>query len=244
MNLPSVTCVMPCGYGSRYVQLALDCFRSQTYEGPMELIVLDNNVVGNTIEFLMPHLDDRIKYVKCSPMPIGALRNLGNSYGTGEVIINWDEDDWSSPDRVAAQVERLRASGKPVTGWHNLLYYETETGQCFKYQFERPGVNHPPYACGASQAYLRTWWEKHPYEPKGIEDFPFQKYAREARQLDSTDAGQLYVARAHKDSKCPVGQYKNQRQFPPAKREQLPPKFFADLTGERVSEPAALATKE
>jgi len=203
----------------------------------MELIVLDNNVVGNTIEFLLPHLDS--KYFQCDPMPVGALRNLGNSCGTGEIIINWDEDDWSSPERVASQVARLQESGKAVTGWHSLFYYEIESKQCWRYQFEAPGVPHPPYACGGSQAYLRTWWEKHNYESTGIEDFPFQKSARDNRQLDSTDAGSLYVARAHRDSKCPIGQYKNHRQFPSVTKAELPPKFFADI-GEIVM-PVTLA---
>jgi glycosyltransferase involved in cell wall biosynthesis len=237
--LPSVTCVLPSGYGSKYVPLAIECFLQQTYEGPMELIILDNNQPGNTLEATLKALvnadDDRIKYFRCDRMPVGALRNLGNSYGTGEVIINWDEDDWYHSTRVAEQVARLQQSGLAVTGYHRICYWDVESEKSFHYLFEPRPIAHIPYACGGSQAYLRTWWEKHPYPKTGIEDYYFQKEARERKQLDSTDGRSVYVARAHKGSACPMAQYKGHKQFPEVSRENLPQDFFASI-GETVSQ--------
>src|SRR5271156_2487566 len=150
--LPKVSCVMPACYGEMAL-VAVECFLLQTYGeyGELELIVLDNNREGDTIKHLLPK-DERIKYYRCSQAPLGALRNQGNALATGDVICNWDCDDWSSADRVEEQVERLVASGKAVTGWHNVFYYDTATGGTYKYLYEwRGGINHPPYALGGSQ---------------------------------------------------------------------------------------------
>jgi hypothetical protein len=157
------------------------------------------------------------------------LRNFGTLFATGEICITWDEDDWSSANRVAEQVTRLVASGKAVTGWHNILYYDIATGDCFKYFFA-PGRTHQPYACGTSQAYLKSWWSGHKFPSVGVEDYAFQLEAMQNNQLDSCDAEQLCVARAHSDSQCPIGGYIGHRQFPRVDRTALPTEFFAALS--------------
>jgi len=226
---PSISCILPIGYGDRYFQLALSCALNQTYEGTLEIIVLDNS--DEPIESLLP-ADSRIKYFRCDRMPVGALRNLGTSYSSGKVCVTWDEDDWSSKDRVAEQVARLVASGKAVTGWHNINYFNASNGDCFKYFFA-PGERHHPYACGTSQMYLKSYWESHKFNNYGVEDYYFQLEAMQNDQLDSCDADQLCVARAHDDSVCPISQYVGHPQFPQVDRSTLPNEFFADM--ERIS---------
>jgi glycosyltransferase involved in cell wall biosynthesis len=218
-----VSCVMPACYSDRYVGVALDSFLKQTHED-RELVVLDNNKPGETIEHLVPK-DERIKYYRCDCMTIGALRNLGASYATGDIICNWDCDDWSHPHRITAQVERLTLSGKAVTGFHNLLFYDTSNNTCWKYYFSHGHNNHPPYAMGTSQCYTRAWWQQHKYQhiSKG-EDYWFQKEAGDAGQLDSVDAEQLCIARAHKDSTCPP--LFGHAQFPSVPRTYFPNEFF------------------
>jgi glycosyltransferase involved in cell wall biosynthesis len=225
-TLPLVSCVMPVGYGDKYFQVALECFLSQNYKGELEIILVDNS--RESIESLLPKTavsKDICKFVyqRCEPMSVGALRNLGNSFATGEVIVNCDEDDWSHPNRLTAQVERLQESGKAVTGWHNVLFYDASTDRCYKYRYSST----PPYACGTSHCYLREWWQQHSYPGTGIEDYLFQKQASDSRQLDSVDAQQLCVVRAHKDSKCPpqLGSH----QFPAVERSMLPTEFFTAI---------------
>jgi glycosyltransferase involved in cell wall biosynthesis len=225
MSRPTVSVVMPVGYGDRYFRVALTCFLTQTYNGPLEIIVLDNSV--EPIEHLIP-ADQRIKYHRCERLTIGALRNLGASYATGDIIVNGDEDDYSHPDRVEAQVERIVTLGKAVTGYHNILFFNTYDGGTYKYHFSR-GRIHPPYACGTSQVYLRTWWEKHPYQDitKG-EDYWFQKDALDAGQLDSVDAEHHCIMRAHKDSTCPP--MFGCSQFPAVPRTDFPKAFWTAIS--------------
>jgi len=226
-----VSIIMPVGYGDRYFQLALTCFQFQTYAGELEIIVLDNS--DEPIKSLLPE-DDRIKYYRCERMPVGALRNLGTRYATGEVCITGDEDDWSAPDRVESQVNRLLESGKFVTGWHNILYHCSETGRCFKYFYAAGRVSHEPYACGTSQCYWKSWWEQHPFNNHGVEDYWFQLAAMQSGQLDSCDAEQLCVARAHDDSVCPINQYVGRLpQYTLVNRKDLPKGFFADIATEK-----------
>src|ERR1700730_15074134 len=129
MSLPKVSCILPTGYGEKYVYGAIKCFLDQTYPGELELVVVDNNIAP--IKHLLPE-DPRINYVRfhCMPKSVGALRNIGTVYATGEVCITVDEDDWSHPSRVAQQVERLLSSNQAVTGWDSLLFWggEAEEG--------------------------------------------------------------------------------------------------------------------
>jgi len=228
-----VSCILPWGYGDRYIGVAVRSFLSQTYEN-RELVIVDNNT--NPVEFNVGVLEGQeghfpvkysFGYIESDQTSVGALRNLGTSVATGEICINWDEDDWSHPDRIAAQVTRLQESGKAVTGWHSFLYYDEVSGKAYKYLYEpNPGRKHPPYACGTSQCYLKSWWKQHKFPETGVEDQEFSTEAMQAGQLDSCDAGQLLVAVVHKDSMCYPQQLGRHRQLPEVERDALPKEFF------------------
>jgi glycosyltransferase involved in cell wall biosynthesis len=224
--LPKVSCILPTGYGDKYVFGAIQCFLDQTYHGELELVVVDNN--DESIHPLLPP-DSRIKYTGCSRQPVGRLRNLGTQFATGEVCITWDEDDWSAPKRVESQVQRLLEQRKAVTGWDGLLFWDEDTQKGYKYVYEPSGGKHPPYACGTSQCYLKSWWEDHKFVEHGVEDYPFSDAARNSGQLDSCDAGLLCVARIHKQNIVTKKQVLGQQQFAAVERSQFPQEFFASI---------------
>jgi glycosyltransferase involved in cell wall biosynthesis len=232
-DLPKVSGVLAVGYGDRYFRVAAAAFLASTYEGEMELIILDNN--EDPIESLIPD-DPRVRYYHCTRMPVGALRNLGASYATGDILISLDEDDWSHPDRVSVQVERLATTGRSVTGFHAISYLDTSDGRTYQYHYD-PNRPHLPYACGSSQCYTKAWWESHKYPETGIEDFAFQAEALRADQLDSIDGRALLVARAHHDSVCHPTQLGTHRQFPAVAPSTHPPEFFAAITPKVAAKP-------
>ena len=201
---PRVSCILPTGYGDKYVPLAIQCFLNQRYEGERELIIVDNNDAEISFGCEIPADESRIavQYFRCPRMSVGALRNFGTERATGEICISWDEDDFYSADRIAFQVNRLLETGKSVTGFHNLLYYDMRDGRAWKYFYE-PRGNHQPYAPGGSQCYLKSWWESHRFEETGVEDLPFTTVALHANALDSTDCGSMYVARMHGNNIIP-----------------------------------------
>jgi glycosyltransferase involved in cell wall biosynthesis len=245
---PSVSCIMPCGLGDKYVGTAIQCFLDQTYRGRLELVIVDNNEGEVKFGVNAPaDLDQErvsVKYVRSKRMPVGALRNLGIKHATGDVICIWDEDDFSSDDRVAGQVKRLQESGKAVTGWHNVNYFDEETGGTFKYHYS-PSRAHEPYAIGASHCFLKSWWEKHPYVEQGVEDKIFSDEAMHAGQLDSCDAGHLYVARIHSNNVIRKNQYLGRhKQWPAVERSTFPQGFFEAIGSKAVKAHPPMAAKE
>ena len=236
---PKVSGVLPVGFGDRFFQVAMNAFLSQDYAGELELVIVDNS--DESIAPLLPD-DDRIVYIRCERMGVGALRNHGTEHATGEIIVSIDEDDWSGPGRISAQVARLVSSNKSVTGFHDLYYYDTSDGNTYRYFYE-PNRAHPPYACGSSQMYLRSWWEGHKFPATGIEDYEFGTVALNAGQLDSCSGAQLLVARAHGDSVCPATQLGRHRQFPAVPKDELPAAFYAAIAGPEVIAKAKPRTK-
>jgi len=236
MKMPKVSCIMPTCYGERYVRTAVQCFLDQDYEGELELVVLDNNTEDHcfsTFAF------DEFKYIRTRRKPVGALRNEAIREASGEVICIWDEDDWSAPNRISNQVARLLSTGKQVTGWHNVLYWDEGASGTYKFYFEsRIGANHPPYAMGASHCFWKSWWEKHPYIEQGAEDRIFSDEAMHRQQLDSCDAGQLYVARFHGSNIGGLTQnhFGRHKQFPAVERSEFPQEFFVAIGDESNEE--------
>lgn len=226
MLVPKVSCILPCGYGEEFIGTALACFGGQVYPGALELVVVDNNETPLLTKKQINKMGKDFVYIRSERLSIGALRNLGTSRATGQVCISWDEDDWCHPNRITAQVNRLITSRKAVTGWHDILYYDTTTGGTYKYRYS-PGVNHPPYAMGTSQCYWRDWWEKYPFPETGVEDLPFSDNALHRGELDSCDAGQLAVALVHKQNCSRQGQLGRHKQWPAVERSAFPPEFFA-----------------
>lgn len=235
MVKPKVSCIMPTCYGDKYVEIALDCLGKQVYDGQTELVVVDNNEDNSPERVLMLMIFSDV-YIRSKRKPVGALRNEGIKAATGEVICIWDEDDWHAPNRITAQVHRLFSTGKAVTGWHNVLYWDEIGGGTYKY-FYSPGVNHPPYAMGASHCFLKSWWEKHPYVEQGVEDRIFSDEAMHLNQLDSCDADQLYVARIHESNVIRKNQYLGtHKQWPAVERSAFPKEFFEAINATKVVE--------
>jgi glycosyltransferase involved in cell wall biosynthesis len=96
MNLPKVSCVMVTGHKPERMPLArvaIECFKKQTYPN-LELLVINEGT---------PFCLDEEVLVEPGTS-LGELRNLGLKHATGDLVIQWDDDDWYSPERVAVQV--------------------------------------------------------------------------------------------------------------------------------------------
>lgn len=152
-NPPLVSCVMPTWNRRAFIPCAIDCFLRQTYE-PRELVILDDG--EEPIEDLIPK-DGRIRYVFENRRRItGDKRNRVNELALGEIICHWDDDDWSAPDRIAFQVDLLQRTGKRVTGFRNLLFWDL-TENCAK-RFRSAIAE---YVCGTTLCYRKDLWNAH-----------------------------------------------------------------------------------
>lgn len=168
MPSPTVTAIMITGRlprrNPRLVQAALRSFQQQTYAARQLLIV-------NTGDLLTLPADDRIRQLPADPaLPLGALRNLALQQVTTPWVIQWDDDDYQHPRRIAWQLTQTLAAGAPasVLRWQLRysftfntagLVHAVERGHhgslLFRY---RPQLRYPPLARAEDTEFLRQGW--------------------------------------------------------------------------------------
>lgn len=190
MKAPLVSCICPTANRRRYIPQMLESFRSQSWENK-ELIILDDG--EDSIEDLIPE-DPRIRYERLEQrINIPRKRNLCVQLARGSVIIHFDDDDWSAPGRIAAQLHHLKQFSIGITGFHSILFWEERSRKLWKYFGSRG------YACGTSFAYLKAFWRRYPF-PEGVDlgsDNCVIYGARSRNAAITHDGGQLVVARIH-----------------------------------------------
>ena len=110
-----------------------------------------------------------------------------------DILIHWDDDDWSHPNRIAEQVALLQASQCDVVGYNRVLFWRSVEQQAWVYD------NHDPrYCVGSSLAYWRRTWERKPFTATSQgEDVAFITGLK-SRGVDSIIEGQpRLIARIH-----------------------------------------------
>lgn len=187
----TVTCVCPTTAARRlWLPRAIKCFQAQTYQDRELLIVTDP---GYSPE--VPP-DPRIRVIEAPPrIRLGEKRNFC-SENAGSIIAHWDDDDWSAPERLELQMERLQKSGKAVTGYRFMKF--TDGVRWWRYEGDST------YAFDTSLLYRREWWASHPFdgEQSGF-DVIFVARARGSRQIEIADCGDVMYATNHAANTSP-----------------------------------------
>jgi glycosyltransferase involved in cell wall biosynthesis len=141
---------MPTQDRRQFIPAAIDCWMRQTYEN-RDLVIVDDG--DDPIEDIIPN-DPRIFYFRLDrKITTGAKRNKCCALASGSIICHFDDDDWSAPDRIVNQVARLLGTGKPITGYSQLLFWDTLAQQAKRYQAQVPN-----YVVGTSLMYKREHW--------------------------------------------------------------------------------------
>lgn len=177
---------------------AIDCYQKQTYPRELRelLIIADGEDVR---DLLRRDPDDSIRLLHIeSGIAIGAKRNLGGENAKGEVIVHWDDDDWSHPDRLVHQIRSLQTSAKSVVGFNSMEFRDCGSGKRWLYR----GAS--VYALGTSLVYSRAWWDAHRFMGINVgEDNQFVGQALTARQIFTEPAGDLMYATIHPSNTSP-----------------------------------------
>jgi glycosyltransferase involved in cell wall biosynthesis len=136
---PSVCCVMLTKNRPQMAARAIRCFQAQAYEKKDLLIYNTEELEGNSI---------------------GVLRNMAAACVDADIIIHWDDDDWSHPKRIARQVRSLlKGGGANCAGYRDMLFWDSRgEGEVWHYC-----QSHQSFALGTSLCYWRTVWERHPF---------------------------------------------------------------------------------
>ncbi|HYQ02090.1 MAG TPA: glycosyltransferase family 2 protein [Polyangiaceae bacterium] len=188
---PLVSCLMPTANRRAFVPQAIAYFQRQDYPN-RELVILDDG--ADAVADLVPP-DPRIRYERLSAKTVlGRKRNLACARARGEVLINWDDDDWFAPWRVRYQVEALSRSGAHIAGLDRVWFYEPLRGRAFRYVF-------PPsrrrWVCGGTCAFARAFWRENPFPEVSVGEDTRFIWANRAARIHALDDPDFYVALIH-----------------------------------------------
>jgi len=108
---PPVSVFMPAYNVERYVADAVNSILAQTFSD-FELIVVDDGSSDRTLEVLtgLSRQDPRIRLLSRPNTGVSRASNDAIALARGEFLVRMDSDDLSTPDRLAKQIEFLRAN--------------------------------------------------------------------------------------------------------------------------------------
>ncbi len=192
-----VSCIMPTANRRTFVPRAIRTFLAQDYL-ESELVILDDG--ADAVADLIPQ-HPRIRYLRLPRQPsLGEKRNECVRASRGDLIMHWDDDDWSAPHRIRYQVEALRREDADLCGLRTMLFHEPATMQSWLYTY--PERNRT-WLAGGSLLYPRTLWQRHPFPNIQVgEDTRFVWAQAQARVVVLPDF-KFYVATIHASNTSP-----------------------------------------
>lgn len=148
---------MPTYNRRAFVPNAIRYFRRQNYQ-QKELIIIDDGT--DAIRDLVPDAPD-IRYFRLdNKITLGAKLNLACEYAHGDILANWDDDDWYAGHRLQYQIDTLLRHQTDVCGINRLLYYDMIQQHAYQYIY-------PPelrvWLSGGSLCYTRDTWKQQPF---------------------------------------------------------------------------------
>jgi len=146
---PMVSCIMPTYNRREFIPNAIRYFLRQDYDNK-ELIIIDDGT--DNIADLVPD-SPMIRYYRLDQkISLGAKLNLAAAYANGDIIANWDDDDWYAMRRLKYQVSALQQAQTDVCGINHLLYYDLQKQNAYQYIYP---ANQRVWLLGSSLCYTR-----------------------------------------------------------------------------------------
>ena len=123
---PPVTILTPTYNRRKFLPMLIKCIEGQTYPlERVEWLVYDDGT-DPVWDILAPYEKKlNIRYFRSeTKLTIGAKRNKLHTEARGEILVNMDDDDYYSPDRIRYAVNMLIASKLQIAGSsRNILYF-------------------------------------------------------------------------------------------------------------------------
>jgi hypothetical protein len=161
--LPFVSVLTPTYNRRKFIPLAIQMFKAQTYpQDRMEWVILDDGTdkVGDL--FAASGLTNVRYHALDTKLPIGAKRNRVNELARGDICVAWDDDDFYPPDRVKNSVRKLRSVPNrrvPVAGSSQMYLYYTDRDEIWNI-----GPYNPNHCTNGTMAYWRSYFKDHRYD--------------------------------------------------------------------------------
>jgi glycosyltransferase involved in cell wall biosynthesis len=124
---PLVSCLMVTRDRSRLARRAIECFLSQTWANK-ELVVVDDGHEDYTPVLASHRTRHPITYERLPPDPgrtLGAARNVSLELARGDYCVQWDDDEWYHPARLAVQMAAIADGADAVVLKYTLMHLDT-----------------------------------------------------------------------------------------------------------------------
>ena len=110
--LPKISCLLVTARDRfEYFERSVRCYDDQTY--PNRELVVVNEGPKSYQEQIADHLKDRsdVKLVFLDgKYTLGALRNISISICNGDLFVQWDDDDFNTPERLFIPPQETKGS--------------------------------------------------------------------------------------------------------------------------------------
>jgi len=189
---PVVSCIVVTKNRRMLLRKCAEYFARSSYlywvaGGRAELVIVDGSPDANPCRFGVG-IADRVRYLHhpSAEPRTGLFHNLACEAAEGDIIIQWDDDDWHHPYRIVRQAATLEAAGEAFTYSSAFWWYHVQSRRACKARSWIPAEG----SAGALFAYHRKVWQANPFrDVDAAEDSPFQAEhrARGTAMIDAAD---------------------------------------------------------
>ena len=174
-----------------FVPRAIAQFLAQDYTDS-ELLIVDDGT--DRVRDLVPE-HARVRYLPLERrLVLGAKRNLACEQARGDLIVHWDDDDWSATWRLRYQVEQLAACGADVGGLNRLLFHDPAANEAWEYEYPPSGA---PWVYGATLIYTKAFWRRNPFPPLSVGEDSRFVWANVPKRIQAHEDRRFFVGTVH-----------------------------------------------
>ena len=199
-SYPKVSCLMLSRDRLLLADRAIRAFAAQSYPN-RELVVVSQGTAAyrRALEnAFRRHGVAGVKLVTADEkMTIGELRNLAMEAASGEILCQWDDDDYSHRDRVLMQAEALLAAGAHACYLTSFLQYLEPLGVLYLNDWTMDGRNARPHRLFEPSLMLRQGERFRFPAMNRAEDTAMRDALCESVQVAELMAPHLYVYQFH-----------------------------------------------
>jgi len=127
-DLPKAALIIPCFNQGRFLTEALESAAAQDYEGPIDIIVIDDGSSDETSKVCESFKHLLTRYIRTENLGPSAARNLGISATSAEYILPLDADDRISPSYLRKAIQVLESSSEIAMVYCKAEFFGAQQG--------------------------------------------------------------------------------------------------------------------